>query len=125
MKKRIKLTDKELAIGMWVYICLYIESYNDEYEGHEYISSLKRRWLEEHYKINYTIGKASYWENNCWLCNKYWLDHCSDCPLIKCGMDSLYDKVTDYYLNKDYQIKALKCAKKILNVMQEVEDEDS
>ena len=38
---------------------------------------------------------------------------------------SLYDSVVKYYYNEKRQSKALKCAKKILNVIQEVEDEDN
>lgn len=127
MKKRIELTDKELAIGMWVYICLYIESYNimsSDTIGHAMIATLKRVWLEKHYIKSFTVSEDFYWEHDCYLCHKHWKNNCLSCPLRQCGIGSLYDEVTDYYRNKDYQIKALRCAKTILSVIQEeAEDE--
>lgn len=126
MKKRIKLTDKELAIGMWVYICLYIESYNDKLEEHETIVYLKKKWLEKHYKKSYKVSPFFCWEHDCYLCSKYLKSNCLACPLGNCGVWSLYEGVTEYYYNKEYQNKALGCAKKILGVIQrEVEDEDN
>lgn len=128
MKKRIKLTDKELAIGMWVYICLYIESYAVNFEKPKAIVSLKRRWLEEHDRESYTNFVAPYWMHDCWLCDKYWEHGCMHCPLGKCGRGSLYDKVIKFYHSKNKQIKALECSKKILNVIlaeKGAEDEDN
>lgn len=124
MKKRIKLTDKELAIGMWVYICLYIESYTDKLEEHEAIVTLKRVWLEKHYIKSFTVCEDFYWEHDCWLCHKYWNGNCLGCPLKKCDRGSIYEGVTEYYLNKESQNNALEYAKRILGIIQkEVEDE--
>lgn len=125
MKKRIKLTDKELAIGMWVYIYLYIESYDCTSFDTVWVASLKQRWLEKHYIKSYTASEDFYWEHDCWLCHKYWNGNCLCCPLRTCGTYSLYDGVTYYYRNKDYQNNALEYAKRILSIIQEVEDEDN
>ena len=128
MKKRIKLTDKELAIGMWIYIILYIESYDIESEGYKAICKLKGRWLEKHNKVSHTRNLDFYWVHNCWLCHKYWYGDCLGCPLGSCDTGSLYDSVMKYYYNDKRQAKALECAKRILNIIlaeKEVEDEDN
>lgn len=134
MKKRIKLTDKELAIGMWVYICLYIETYDRASSDKLRIASLKRRWLERHYKASCTVTTESYykasdtvttepyWEHDCWLCYKYWKGDCLCCPLRTCGTDSLYEGVTEYRYDEESQAKALTFAKRILNIIAETKE---
>ena len=127
MKKRIKLTDKELAIGMWVYICLHIESYDRKSSELKWIVSLKKEWLEKHYKRSYTVSPDFYWTHDCWFCNRYWKileNGCLGCPLGSCGTDSLYDGVTKYYQSIVKQEKALRCAKHILNTIIKAKEED-
>ena len=125
MKKRIKLTDKELAIGMWVYICLYIESYDPKsFDSRLPIVILKKKWMEKHYKKSYTGNPEFYWHHDCWLCNKYWKDNCLHCPLGRCAESSLYESVTLYYQSKAKQTKALSCAKHILNVIARTKEEE-
>ena len=118
MKKRIKLTDKELAIGMWVYICLFIESYDTEDAERELIVKLKQNWLLAHGVKSYRINLDYKWRNDCYFCEKYYYNTtCRNCPLQSCTTGSLYDSVIEYYHNKDKQSKALECAKRILNVI--------
>lgn len=125
-RKRIKLTDKELAIGMWVYICLYIESYDHTSSELKWIVNVKKEWLKKHYKKSYTVSPEFYWEHDCYLCHKHWKDNCLRCPLGKCSTGSLYEGVAYYFDSKVKQVKALECAKRILNVIaKEEEHEDN
>ena len=72
MKKRMKLTEKELAIGMWLYIKSYIAQHKDAL-----IVLIKTRYLKEHHML----GK---WKNLCILCSKH-NDVCPRCPLDSCS----------------------------------------
>lgn len=85
MKKRMCLTEKELAIGMWLYIKACIAS-DDNSCGAIYINDLKRDYLSAHDSLDL-------WSNNCILCAKYF--KCELCPLNNCiqGKESLYRKV--------------------------------
>lgn len=74
MKKRMKLTEKELAIGMWLYIKMMINKYN--VYSMTYIKSLKRQYLSKH-------DYCDVWFNNSILCDKYlFAGFCSGCPLV-------------------------------------------
>ena len=74
MKKRMKLTEKELAIGMWLYIKLMIQQ-NNSYEI-AYIPNLKRDYLSAH-------DTHVSWINDCIFCDIY--DSCIVCPLHTCN----------------------------------------
>ena len=77
-KKRIKLTDEELALGSWLYVILHIAN-NENFDK---IHICKGNYLRVHDKYG--------WRNNCLYCQKYFYDKCSHCPLkdaeIKEGM---------------------------------------
>lgn len=85
MKERMKLTEKELAIGMWQYIKTRIVCDDNSYGG-IYVTYLKRDYLSAHNCLNL-------WKNDCILCDKYL--KCELCPLNNCiqGKDSLYRRV--------------------------------
>lgn len=98
MKKRIKLTEKQLAIGMWLYIKMVIKTRN-EY-GIFYLRELKDKYLSAHDRCNL-------WENNCILCNAH--SECKACPLISCNPTKsyLYQKTCGFRLSKiTYYINA-------------------
>lgn len=111
-KKRIKLTDEELALGSWLYVILHIA--NDE--NFDEIHYCKGNYLRTHDKYS--------WKNNCLYCEKYYNYRCSQCPLkdaeIKegiefydwcgCDDDSWYDNLiyTKYYSQKERIGYALK-----------------
>ena len=114
--KRIKLTDEELAIAMWVYIYFKIASFNVLEDNTVAITKWKFDFLRAH-----GYGK-DYWYNACLLCQRY----CNEvrkckCPLsengLDCGYDSSYGKVTRYYINEWTNKEALKSCKKIIKVM--------
>ena len=116
MKKRIKLTDTELALGMWLYIALNVAKTNDNELA---ISYIKRWYLACHNKDRY------YWECGCYLCEKYKKDiGCHKCPLHKaqglkptqCGCSSRtwYGKLCSYYTTKEEKLSY--CCK-IVDVM--------
>ena len=93
MKKRIKLTEKELAIGMWLYVKMMIQE-NNLYHR-DYIPNLKDEYLSAH-------DRCDLWFNNCILCDKHFLLYkCSGCPLIVCNptKSCLYQKVRGYKLS--------------------------
>lgn len=77
-KKRIKLTDEELALGSWLYVILHIA--NDK--NFDTIYECKRNYLQVHNIYD--------WKNMCLYCNKYYRYGCVSCPLkdaeIKEGM---------------------------------------
>lgn len=89
MKKRITLTEKELAIGMWLYIKLRIIC-NDRSD----ITTFKREYIAKHHI-------ASKWQHYCILCEKH--AECSSCPLVSCNRNTktLWAVVTNYVHNLD------------------------
>lgn len=101
MKKRMYLTEKELAIGMWLYVKMCIVRYENEY-GIFYIGSLKDEYLSAH-------GFHKLWIFNCILCDKY--RACKLCPLHDCisGKKSLYLKVCGNIYLKNKLIKRKYC----------------
>lgn len=120
MKKRINLTDKELAIAMWVYIKLYIESAKLCTESPS-VTSLKTRFLRAH-------GKGIfYWYNACLLCQRYISEvtQCN-CPLSEdgkdCGLGSTWLKVASFATSEKHRQIALEACDKIIAIM-EAEDE--
>lgn len=120
MKKRINLTDKELAIAMWVYIKLYIESAELNTEVLT-VTELKTFFLREH-------GKGFfYWYNACFLCQRYVSEivQCN-CPLSEdgkdCGQGSTWLDVVGYARSEEHRQKALWACDRILKIM-EAEDE--
>lgn len=122
MKKRINLTDKELAIGMWIYVYNYIAS-ADISTPQASVTNLKVKYLNEHYKGRF------YWYNACLLCQRYINEggNCS-CPLSEggkdCGIGSTWLKVCDYFYSEKNRQEALEACKKIINIMiAEAEDE--
>lgn len=90
MKKRMKLTEKELAIGMWLYIKLIIKEYN-EYTP-TFITCVKYHYLTEH-------DCCDVWLNDCILCDIY--PNCKVCPLHTCYMrqSGLYQKACGFTLS--------------------------
>ena len=120
MKKRINLTDKELAIAMWVYIKLYIENAELCTESLT-VTQLKSYFLREH-------GKGFfYWYNACFLCQRYISEtsHCN-CPLSEggkdCGFGSTWLDVVGYAKDEEHRQKALKACDKILKIMEAEDD---
>ena len=111
--KRIKLTDAELAIGMWTYILLFVEAWEGEYEDAPSIAKLKLEYLLSH--VGY-----DHWINDCYLCSKYCngLTDCK-CPLNEegkcCGVDSTWWKACVYAMPY-HKEEAIKAIKKILKV---------
>lgn len=119
MKKRIKLTDEELAIGMWVYIYLEISKElkaDDVYLLVRSVNIFKRRYLKAH-----GLGEY-YWYNCCLLCQRYLKEgeKCK-CPLSEdgkdCGDGSLYKKASLYYVDRRYQEEAIEACKEIIKIM--------
>ena len=90
MKKRIKLTEKELAIGMWLYIKQRI-MFSEQPE----ITSIKREYMLKHHA-------STMWQNFCILCDKHVRD-CSSCPLGSCNRNrkTPWAVVTNYVHNLD------------------------
>lgn len=123
-RKRIELTEGELALGSWLYVTLQIitdEAWDEIYEGKEaYLSA-----HEFHY---------SNWTNGCKLCEKH-IDSarytCRRCPLKKaqkskgvnstdwcgCGDNSWYEKVC--YARKGTHSERISSAINICNVLAE------
>ncbi len=77
-KKRLHLTDEELALGSWLYVILHIANDKD----FDHIVECKGDYL-------YTHGIYC-WDNNCLYCARYYYFKCTNCPLkdaeIKEGM---------------------------------------
>lgn len=111
--KRIKLTEEQIAIGMWVYIYLTIKARKNPAGSIWYL------------KTRYLAGRDVHWFNNCILCERY---GCDSCPLSlkdnhkKCNVDSYYDKARDYLIDSEHRRKALIATRKILCVMIEEEE---
>ena len=117
--RRVKMTETQLAVGMWVYIYPYVSTYtkakeigNSDY--YNSISDLKERYLRTH-------GYGHIWKNSCLLCNRYfYYSNCTSCPLSEGGKDcdtgSSWQKAT-LYRRYGYRRKALYAIKKIMNVM--------
>ena len=121
MKKRINLTDGELAVGIWTYILLFVENWHGEPNYATSIPSLKLGYLLSHGR------DYDHWVNDCYLCNKYCIEgRCTrKCPLNKdgscCGIGSAWWRACTYPYNKD---KAIEAIKKILEVtIKEYENE--
>lgn len=121
-RKRIKLTDGELALGSWLYITYKViidETWDEIYEG-------KDEYLSEHDFPCYL------WKNGCRLCEKhinYGKATCGRCPLKRtqkskgvnsiswCGCDtnSWYGKVC--YKGKGTHSERISSAINICNVL--------
>ena len=118
MKKRINLTDGELAVGMWLYIKERIKSANLCTEA-DSITSMKIQYLQEH-------GKGSkYWYNYCLLCQRYMSEGYNEkckCPLSEgglcCSIGSSWWVVTCYAHNEVHRQGALKACDKIIKIME-------
>jgi hypothetical protein len=116
MKKRINLTDKELAIAMWVYIKLYIESAKLCTESPS-VTNLKTRFLR-------ALGKRLfYWYNACFLCQRYISEMVQcNCPLSEdgndCGEGSAWFDVVCYARDEEHRQKALVACDKIIKIME-------
>ena len=79
MKKRMHLTEKESAIGTWLYVKLRIYyAMNIPEEDRPFLSIPQAKWwyLDKH-------GMALKWPGDCILCHKNVL--CSRCPLGLCS----------------------------------------
>jgi hypothetical protein len=116
MKKRIKMTDKELAVAMWVYVKLYIEGAELHTESLTVVQ-LKENFLKAH-------GKGFfYWYNACLLCQRYIseTEKCN-CPLSEdgkdCGMGSSWWDVIHYGMDEEHRQKALEACDKIIAIME-------
>lgn len=123
MKKRIKLTDEDLAVSMWVYIYLKISEYVIGTDSMSDICGWKVKYLRAHKKENY-------WRNNCLLCSRYYnkISECV-CPLSEdetdCGEGSIYESVLRYYKSENHKSRALKACKRIIQVLLEEEVDKS
>ena len=121
MKKRINLTDGELAVGMWTYILLFVENWHGSRVRAPSIAGLKLKYLLSHGK------DYDYWENDCYLCNKYSIEgRCTcKCPLNKdgsrCGVGSTWWRACEYSFNKGGAIEAIK---EILEIMKKEAEKD-
>lgn len=114
MKKRIKLTDTELALGMWLYITLNVAMK----------AEINLPWLKRWYLVCHSKDR-DYWEKGCYLCEKY-ADNigCHKCPLHKaqrlkptecgCASRTWYGKICSFYTSKE---EKLSCCCKIIDVM--------
>ena len=124
MKKRIDLTDSQLAIAMWVYIYLRISEYDVESaDCATTITGMKEHFLEEHFRYRL-------WHGTCLLCARYYRNlpaHCV-CPLSEGGLDcmrgSSYWHVTRYYLTTETKARALTSCKKIIEIMIKEHEKD-
>lgn len=120
MKKRINLTDKELAIAMWVYIKQYIESAELCTESLS-VTELKVNFLRAHEKGFF------YWYNACFLCQRHIneVGRCN-CPLSEdgndCGVGSTWGDVIRYAFDEEHRQKALRACDKILKIMEAEDD---
>ena len=122
MKKRINLTDGELAIAMWLYVKERIKSADITCtEKYESVTGLKLYFLAEHGK-----GKH-YWYNACLLCQRYVSEGGTcDCPLseggLDCGIGSTWLQVASFTTSEVHRQKALKACDRIIRIM-EIENE--
>lgn len=122
MKKRAGLTEKELAIGMWLYIKEYIKHHEDPERPNYFIKQIKLRYLMGH-----KFRTASEWPSYCILCYKYWKD-CSKCPLGSCSNDhkslwsvvtnSLYDDNVKAYISPFTLEERLEACDKIIEAIE-------
>ena len=120
MQKRIKMTDKELAIAMWIDIKAHIASAELCTEAPS-VTQMKITFLKAHGKGEY------YWYNACLLCQRYVSEIAQcNCPLSEggkdCGFGSSWSDVTGYARDEEHRQKALKACDKIIAIM-EAEDE--
>ena len=121
MQKRIKMTDKELAIAMWIYLKLYIESAQLSTEALT-VTQLKVNFLRAHGKGQF------YWYNACFLCQRYISEIAQcNCPLSEggkdCGFGSTWLNVVGYAKDEEHRQKALVACDKILKIIEEEEDD--
>ena len=79
MKKRMNLTEKELAIGMWLYVKSRIHTFKNIAIHHSDIMSLKYDYIQEHDTI-------ADWPSYCILCKRH-NKVCPECPLGSCGLE--------------------------------------
>lgn len=118
MKKRINLTDGELAIAMWLYVKERIKSADiTRTEYRESVTGMKQHFLAEHGKGRH------YWYNACFLCQRYVSEIAQcNCPLSEdgkdCGFDSTWMDVIRYAENEEHRQKALVACDKILKIME-------
>lgn len=82
MENRMELTEKQLAIGMWLYVKMHIPQWDN-------IPLLKHKYLDKHHAVDK-------WKNNCILCSMHKLG-CSECPLGSCNnyYDTLWSRVVN------------------------------
>ena len=122
MKKRINLTDGELAIAMWLYVKERIKSADiTRTEYHESVTGMKQHFLAEHGK-----GKH-YWYNACLLCQRYVSEGGTcDCPLseggLDCGIGSTWLQVASFATSEGRRQIALEACDRIIRIM-EIENE--
>lgn len=124
MKKRINLTDGELAVGMWLYVKERIKNEDLRTEA-ECITNMKIQYLKEHGK-----GK-DYWYNLCLLCQRYITEgygtKCK-CPLSEgglcCSIGSSWWIVACYANSEEHRQKALKACDKIIKIMKKEAEKD-
>lgn len=115
-KKRIKMTDKELAVAMWIYVKEYIKSVKLCTESLSVVQ-LKTNFLKAH-------GKGMfYWYNACLLCQRYINENGEcNCPLSEngkdCGMGSIWWDVISYGMDEEHRQKALEACDKIIKIME-------
>jgi hypothetical protein len=118
MKKRINLTDGELAIAMWLYVKEKIKSADiTGAEKYESVTEMKQHFLKEHSKGEH------YWYNVCLLCQRYVSERGTcDCPLseggLDCGSGSTWLQVANFATSEAHRQKALKACDKIIRIME-------
>lgn len=115
MEKRIDLTEKELAIGMWLYI-----KRNISRDDLIIVPHLKDVYLRA-YKM------LSKWNNTCILCEKY-NNVCPKCPLRSCNIldntlwatvtNTVFDPKTQSYISPFTLQERLEACDKIIKAIE-------
>ncbi len=117
---RVKMTEDELALGMWIYVYLFIYNFKPTPINRETapsISELKFDYLRAH-----GFSPAN-WNNACLLCQRYEKEACVNCPLsedgLDCGEGSAWYRATLYASNPNENVRedVLDAVKYIIKVM--------
>lgn len=121
---RVKMTEGELALGMWIYVYLFIYNFKTTPTNREIAPSLTQ--LKFEYLRAHGFSPDN-WKNACLLCQRYENSgengNCSCCPLsedgLVCSVGSAWYRTTQYAGDPKYHYKedALEAVKYIIKVM--------
>lgn len=118
---RVKMSEGELALGMWVYIYLFIDNFKPTSVNSELVPSITQ--LKFDYLRAHGFSPDN-WRNACLLCQRHeYNGACIDCPLsedgIDCGVGSAWFRATQYasYPNENFREDALDAVRYIIKVM--------